>query len=215
MHPPDRLRIVPALRRRGWLVVVTMLLVAALATGFASLKGKTYTTNLVMVVSLLNQGQPLADEADKLATTYAEVITDDGAILRRVGAAIGLSSTEVKENLEVTAAENTSIIHAVYTGNSNSEAVAATNALLKALTGPPPRRQHHPPHCPRRSGSEGSDGRRRWIQERAGDRACPWIFPRRRAAAGVGARGPKARRCESACQGDRASQHRPRHSGSR
>lgn len=135
MHPPDRLRLIPALRRRGWLLLVSTLLVAGLAFGFATLRSRSYSTNLVLVVALHNLNQPLADEANKLANTYAGVITNDNAVLNSLGAAVGLSSTEVKENLEVTTDENTSIIHAVYTGSSEDEAVTAARALVRALTG--------------------------------------------------------------------------------
>jgi len=92
-----------ALQRRGWVLLVAIVVTTACAYVVASKRGETYTAESTAVVSAGNKPQSVVtpDQADLLANTYAVLIPKDAAILRAMATRLGTSVSDVQDRLSV------------------------------------------------------------------------------------------------------------------
>jgi capsular polysaccharide biosynthesis protein len=129
-----------ALRRRGWVLLVTVVLAAVCAFAVASARGKTYTAESTAVVAASSSPHSVVtpDQANLLATTYAVLIPKDTAILRTVAAAAGTSVSDVQHRLSVFNTTGTALLEIDYRGTSAANSIAGATAALNAIAGPRP-----------------------------------------------------------------------------
>jgi hypothetical protein len=132
--PPRRLNL-RVLKRRGWLLVVCAVGVAALAWEISSLSTVSYTAQAVLVVpaGATRQLPGAGDEAAKLAATDAVVIDNDPTALAAGAAAIGTSPTAFQKVFTVLNDSDTGIIRLRVQSPRNVQAVAATTAVARLL----------------------------------------------------------------------------------
>lgn len=129
-----------ALQRRGWVLLVTIVVAAVCAFLVASVRGKTYTAESTAVVAAASSPQSVLtpDQAGLLATTYAVLIPKDTAILHSVAATLGTSATDVQDRLSVFNTTGTAILAIDYRGTSAANSIAGATAVLAAISGPHP-----------------------------------------------------------------------------
>jgi capsular polysaccharide biosynthesis protein len=127
-------------RRRLWVVLVTTALAAVAAGLVDSNDPEPRTAEAVLVVSSgANAGDPgRVTEANRLATTLAQVIPDDAALLDFVSPSIGLTRDQVDDDLAVVAVDGTSILRVYYSNDDPQAAVTLLNSLVGALSSPTP-----------------------------------------------------------------------------
>ncbi len=126
-----------ALRRRGWVLLVAVVVAVACAFIVGSTRGETYTAESTAVVAAGTSPRSVVtpDQANLLATTYATLIPKDTAILRSVADALGTSVSEVQGSLSVFNATETALLSIDYQGTSAATSIAGANAALDAIAG--------------------------------------------------------------------------------
>ncbi len=128
------------LGRRSWLMAVC--LVAGSVGGlFASTHGSvsySATTVLVVQAGASTVATSSANGAEELAVTYAALIPDDEALLRRIAAKTGTSPSEIGHRLSVQAESGTALMEVRFTGSDPAAAVYGANAVASALTSASP-----------------------------------------------------------------------------
>lgn len=129
-----------ALQRRGWVLLVTIVVAAVCANLVASARSKTYTAESTAVVAASNSADSVVtpDQANQLATTYAVLIPKDTAILRSVAAALGTSVPDVQDRLSVFNTSGTGLLTIDYRGTSLANSIAGATAALTAIAGAHP-----------------------------------------------------------------------------
>jgi capsular polysaccharide biosynthesis protein len=129
-----RARLAP-LRRRAPAIVAAVVLVTAAAIATASLRGGSYTAEAIMLVpSGSRGGDPgRADEAAKLAATYALAIPQDARIRRTVATKLGVTTRQVRTHMFVANDANTALLRLRYTSASRQDAVTGAAAMSKAV----------------------------------------------------------------------------------
>ncbi len=129
-----------ALRRRGWVLLVTVVVAAVCAFVVASTRGTTYTAQSTAVVAASNSAHSVVtpDQANLLATTYAVLIPKDTAILHSVATTLGTSVSDVQDRLSVFNTTGTALLTIEYRGTSVANSIAGTTAALTAIAGPNP-----------------------------------------------------------------------------
>jgi capsular polysaccharide biosynthesis protein len=126
-----------ALQRRGWVLLVAVVVTTACAYLVASHRGETYTAESTAVVSASNSPQSVVtpDQADLLASTYAVLIPKDSVILRAVATTLGTRASDVQSRLSVFNTTGTALLAIDYRGTSAANAVAGAAAALRAIAG--------------------------------------------------------------------------------
>ena len=126
-----------ALQRRGWVLLVAVVITTACAYLVASHRGETYTAESTAVVSASNSPQSVVtpDQADLLASTYAVLIPKDSVILRAVATTLGTRASDVQSRLSVFNTTGTALLAIDYRGTSAANAVAGAAAALRAISG--------------------------------------------------------------------------------
>jgi capsular polysaccharide biosynthesis protein len=126
-----------ALQRRGWVLLVAVVITTACAYLVASHRGETYTAESTAVVSASNSPQSVVtpDQADLLASTYAVLIPKDSVILRAVATTLGTSAPDVQGRLSVFNTTGTALLAIDYRGTSAANAIAGAAAALRAIAG--------------------------------------------------------------------------------
>ena len=129
-----------ALQRRGWVLLVTVVVAAVCAFLVASLRGATYTAESTAVVAATNNPNAVVtpDQANLLATTYAVLIPKDTAILHSMATTLGTSVSEVQERLSVFNTTGTALLVIDYKGTSADNAIAGATVALQAIAGAHP-----------------------------------------------------------------------------
>ncbi len=127
-----------ALRRRGWVLLVAIVVATGCAYLVASTSGETYTGESTAVVAASPKSLLTPDQADTLASTYAVLIPRDTAVLHSVATNLGISASEVKDRISVFNTTGTAIIAIDYRGTSAANSVAGAAAALSAITRNPP-----------------------------------------------------------------------------
>lgn len=130
-----------ALKRRGWVLFLTVLVAIDFALLVASLRGATYTAESTAVVSgnskeALNVVTP--DQATGLATTYAALIPKDAAFLRSMATKLGTSVSEVQARLSVFNSPGTALLIIDYKGTSADNAIVGATTALDGIAGAHP-----------------------------------------------------------------------------
>ena len=123
------------LRRPGnaGVILVCAVAVALLAYFVASAKSTTYTAEALGVV--VPSASITPDQANRLAVTYASLIPQDGAIRRRVAAAVETTPADVGRRLGAGNDSETSLLRLRYRGADADTAVAGARSALLSLTG--------------------------------------------------------------------------------
>ena len=131
---PMRARLAP-LRRRGLLALCVIGLVVSAAYATANLRHGTYTAEAVMLVpSGGTTGDPgRADEASKLAATYALAIPQDARVRSLVAGRLGVSDKQARDHMTVANDADTAILRLRYSGSSAAVATAGANAMVRAV----------------------------------------------------------------------------------
>jgi capsular polysaccharide biosynthesis protein len=124
-----------ALRRRGWVLLVAILVTTGCAYVVASMHGETYTAESTAVVSASPKSLLTPDQANLLANTYAVLIPKDGTILRAVATTLGTSVSDVQDRLSVFNTTGTALLVIDYRGTSAANSIAGATAVLKAIVG--------------------------------------------------------------------------------
>jgi capsular polysaccharide biosynthesis protein len=128
------------LRRRLWLVLICVAVVTGVAAVFAQPGSSSYTSESVLLVrSGATTNTPgNANEANRLAITYAELISQDSQVLQRVSQTLDTPPADIEDNVEVINSPNTGILRIEYTEDSADEAINGARAFADALAGPEP-----------------------------------------------------------------------------
>lgn len=127
-----------ALQRRGWVLLVTVVVAAVCAYLVASTRGATYTAESTAVVATTNSAGVTPDQANSLATTYAALIPKDSAILHSIAAVLGMSVSDVQHGLSVFNTTGTALLVIDYKGTSADNAIAGATTALQAIAGAHP-----------------------------------------------------------------------------
>jgi capsular polysaccharide biosynthesis protein len=133
---PQRLHVGRILLRRGGIVLLAVALVPLAAYFVASGLHRSYTAEALVVVpsGAGPHGPGNAQEADKLAVTYAAVIPEDDRVLDRIARTAGVGTSLVKRELKVVTDEGTSLIRLRFTDDRRDVAVAGARAAAQAVT---------------------------------------------------------------------------------
>jgi capsular polysaccharide biosynthesis protein len=129
-----------ALQRRGWVLLVTIVVAAVCAYLVATTRGTTYTAESTAVVAASNSAHSAVtpDQADTLATTYAVLIPQDTTILRSIATTLGTSVSDVQDRISVLSTSGTALLTIGYRGTSAANAIAGARAALTAIAGAHP-----------------------------------------------------------------------------
>lgn len=124
--------------RRGWLVPLAALAAAAVAVAVNRAFPRDYAASSSIVVPAFvpgsaKEGPKYADEADKLAVTYAAVVPLDPGIRNAVGRAVGLSPAEAAARMSVVNPPSTAVLTLSYRGSSEQGALDGARALRSAV----------------------------------------------------------------------------------
>lgn len=128
------------LRRRWWVIAFCTLGVAAIASAISLSAPTTYTAESVLLVrSGATTNTPgNANEANRLAVTYSQLIPEDSQIVDRVAATLGVGRDAVLGQISGVNDANTSILRLRYTSDDASQAIDGARALADAVVGPQP-----------------------------------------------------------------------------
>jgi capsular polysaccharide biosynthesis protein len=123
------------LRRRGWVLLLAIVVATASAYMLAAKRGVTYTAEGTAVVTASPKSLLTPDQAITLAETYAVVIPKDTAILRAVSKALDTTAPQVQKRLSVFNTTGTALLAIDYQGTSAANSIAGVDATLKAIAG--------------------------------------------------------------------------------
>ena len=123
------------LRRRGWVLLVAIVVTTVFAYMVGSNRGETYTAQSTAVVEASPHSLLTPDQANTLADTYAVLVPKDGAILRAVATALGTSMSDIQDRLSVFNTPGTGVLVIDYKGASAVNSIAGAAAALKAIAG--------------------------------------------------------------------------------
>lgn len=127
-----------ALRRRGWVLLVTIVVATGAAYVVASRSGETYTAESTVVVAASPHSLLTPDQADTLASTYAVLLPKDTAVLRTVATRLGTSESDVEDRISVFNTTGTALLAIDYRGTNAANSVAGATAALRAIAGKHP-----------------------------------------------------------------------------
>jgi capsular polysaccharide biosynthesis protein len=129
--------------RRGWVIPLVMVAVAAIAFGVNRIRSHEVTAKSVVLVTSEAgpDGPGFATEAAKLALSYAAAIPQDQAIVQRVATSIGRSDQYVRDHLGASNPTDTAILELRFRDKNPSAAAAASRAAAEAVTGNRPATQ--------------------------------------------------------------------------
>lgn len=136
--PASPRSIVPGwLKRRGWLVALT-LLAGVVGGGLAGgAQPASYRAQATMLVQsgATAVGPGNAGEAGALAITYATIIPSDTFILAHVATAMGVSEATVSSHLSASVDTGTAVLVLTYTAPTAAQALEGTSVAARAIAG--------------------------------------------------------------------------------
>jgi capsular polysaccharide biosynthesis protein len=117
------------------LVVLTTVAVAVLAYVLASLRPVVYSADSVLIVpsGAGGSGPGQANEALRLASTYAELIPRDGDLLLAVAEALREPVATVSERLTVSPLGDTALLEVTYTSPERAEALLGSRTAAESV----------------------------------------------------------------------------------
>jgi capsular polysaccharide biosynthesis protein len=132
--------------RRGWLVPLTTIAVAAVAYLIASHQTRTYTSKATMVVptGVKRLGPDNPSDATDLARTYAAQIPEDDQLVSVIAKGLGTTPHRVRDSLTAEAVVGTSpgsdtaLVTLSYGAGSSRKARAGASLASQAVTAPQP-----------------------------------------------------------------------------
>ncbi len=136
----------PWLRRRGWVMLISLVVVVLVAVVVGERKPVTYSADAKVQVTTGAQG-PIqgnaatpgsAYEGQALAADYAGLIDNDAGILSKVSAATGLSPTTVASSTTVSVINGTALLDIKFTSSTPDTAKVGATALAQAISGKNP-----------------------------------------------------------------------------
>lgn len=131
-----RIRLLPLLRRRWWLLALTTIAVTAAAYAISSVKQEQHTAESLAVVPSGSTGDSTpgsANDAEQLAATYAGLIPQDIRILRAVSRATGLPLDDVEDQVTVLNTADTALLTLRFEDAEGQRAVDGARALARAV----------------------------------------------------------------------------------
>jgi capsular polysaccharide biosynthesis protein len=114
------------------------------ASAAAALKGPVGTRKFAAVsLVVVGSGAGIAsgsnaDEANKLAVTFAGLIPADPAVVGLTAGRLGLSPDQVRSDLTIDNDANTSLLRVDFEGQSRAQAIAGATTVASAVAGPNP-----------------------------------------------------------------------------
>src|SRR5436190_19502597 len=140
-HPsaPKRLSM-RGILRRGWLIPLVMVAVAAIAFGINRIRSHDVTAQSIAIVTSEAgpDGPGFATEAAQLALSYAAAIPQDEGVVQPGATMIGRSDQYVRDHLAVANPTNTAILQLRFRDGNPSAAAAASRAAAEAVAGARP-----------------------------------------------------------------------------
>jgi capsular polysaccharide biosynthesis protein len=135
-----RIRVLRALRRRAWVILAAIGICAAVAALASGARKDTYSSSALLLVSsgADAKGPGDASEAINLASTYATLIPQDPGVTRFVGKRLGLSSSDVEDDLTATHLTGTGLITLAFKSDDADDAVRGAALVVRAVTGDEP-----------------------------------------------------------------------------
>lgn len=126
--------------RRGWIVVVALAAVTAIALAVDGARtGETVAEAVAVVPAGATGATPgNATQATQLAQTYVEAIPADIAVREHVAERIDRPLAEVEDAITVLGNPDTSVLRLQYRDSSRARALGADAALLDAVAGASP-----------------------------------------------------------------------------
>jgi hypothetical protein len=115
--------------RRGWILALAVL-VGALA-GMAISRIGVSASSAFRVIAHDPRGTPY--QSSRLARTYAQLLPENPAVLRAIGAVSGRSAREVRAHLAMSVRPATAIVFARYSSADARSAIAGLRALARAF----------------------------------------------------------------------------------
>jgi len=130
------------LRRRGWVVIVCLVAVGAIAFAVSKVLSKDHTANAVLAVpsaSTASGSSGSADAASSLANTYTGLIPQDQDVVRSVAKAVNTTGAIAGSNINVTQARKTTgLLSLSYNASTRAHALAGLHAIEQSVTGSNP-----------------------------------------------------------------------------
>jgi hypothetical protein len=143
-----RSHVVAALRRRGWIIPLTVAVVVVIGYLAAGLRSADAVAESVLVVgSGAARGDPGdANEAERLASTYSELIPQDAGVLAAVAQRTETSVSNAEQRIAVESDHPpNAILRVRYTDPNGAGALAGARAVANAVSGPRPASRVIPP----------------------------------------------------------------------
>jgi capsular polysaccharide biosynthesis protein len=140
MRPPAKRLSMLGIARRGWVVPLVVVAVAAIAFGVNRIRTHQVTAQSVVLVTSEAgpDGPGFATEAAKLALSYATVIPQDQSVVQQIGSTIGRSSSYVRDHFSVSNPTDTAILQLRFRDKSPSLAAEGSRAAVQAVAGDHP-----------------------------------------------------------------------------
>ncbi|WP_155891814.1 hypothetical protein [Conexibacter woesei] len=135
-----RIRVLKALRRRAWVLVVAVALCAAAAVVLSGARSSSYTSSSLLLVNsgADAKGPGDASEAINLASTYATLIPQDPGVTSYVGRRLGMSSSDVEDAISASHLTGTGLITLTFKDDDGDKAVQGAALTVRAVTGNAP-----------------------------------------------------------------------------
>ncbi len=135
--------------RRGWVVVLTLLVAIGGGWAFSRRHPPTYSASAYVLVNsgTTSTSPGPANDANSLATTYAELIPKDRNILTAVGSTLNVQPDAVQHAISVFTTSSTAVLELRYNSANPSEAIRGSQALAQAVSGPIPATPTIPPNA--------------------------------------------------------------------
>ncbi len=128
------------LQRRGWVVVITVIVAMLGAYTYAHHKPPNYSASAYVLVSsgATRLGPGSANEASSLATTYSGLIPKDSAIIAAVSRQLSANPSDVRSAISVFTTNSTALLEVRYSATTPGTAIAGAKAVANAIVGPTP-----------------------------------------------------------------------------
>lgn len=125
------------IRRRGWLVAVTVAACTVSALAIAAILPDKSTAEAVLIVPAASSGGALGnpDNAAKLARNYAQLIPSDDAVLSSIASKLGVRPRAVEQQLSVKNEPGHSLLRLQYRGRTAAEAVTGARTAAATISG--------------------------------------------------------------------------------
>ena len=123
------------LRRGWWVIAASVIGVVAVTLVISPPSSTVYTAESVLVIrSGATVNTPgSANEANRLAVTYAELIPQDIQVLERISRSLNVPTDVVEDHLDVVNDPSTSILRIRFTASRASVAVNGSRVAADAL----------------------------------------------------------------------------------